>query len=251
MYDPLVLLALAVVGLVAGFVDAIAGGGGLISLPALLSAGVPPVAALATNKCQSVVGTTMAVITYWRRGFISFRTLAPSMLVTFAGSVLGAITVKQIDVTALNVIVPIALIAIAGYFSLAPKLSDDDRAARLSFPWYVPVVGFVIGYYDGIFGPGTGSFFTMAFVLLFGLGMTRAAGNTKVLNVMSNLGALIFFAFAGDVVWPIAVVMAVGQVAGGYLGARTGIRFGAKLIRPVVIVVSIIMAGKLLFEQIF
>lgn len=245
--EPLTLLALAFVGLAAGFVDAIAGGGGMLSLPALLSAGLPPVAALATNKMQSIVGTTMAATTYWRSGLVSIRALLPAILLTLAGSLCGALTVKHIDVTALNVAVPIALIAIAGYFMFAPRLTDADRAARLSFPIYVPIVGLVIGFYDGIFGPGTGSFMTLAFVALFGLGVTRAAGNTKVLNLASNFGALLLFIPSGDVVWQVAIVMAIGQVAGGYLGAKTGIRFGARLIRPLVVLVSIALALRLLF----
>ncbi|WP_323013262.1 TSUP family transporter [Devosia sp.] len=247
MLDPLLLLALSAVGLLAGFVDAIAGGGGMITVPALLSAGLPPVAALATNKMQSVVGTTMATFTYWRRGFVSLRMLLPAVAFTYAGSLLGALIVRQIDVSLLTIAVPVALIAIALYFLFAPNLSDADRTARLPFGLFVPVMGALIGFYDGIFGPGTGSFLTIGFVMLFGLGLTRASGNTKLLNLTSNLAALTIFIPAGDVVWPAALAMAAGQLAGGYIGARTGIRFGARLIRPLVVVVSIAMALKLLF----
>ncbi len=245
--EPLMLLALGAVGLLAGFVDAIAGGGGLVALPALLSAGLPPVAALATNKLQGSIGTAIASLTYWRRGLVNLRALLPSMAVTFAGSLSGAFTVKGIDTSLLSLVVPVALIAIAIYFALAPKLTDADRHARLKFPAWVPVMGFAIGCYDGIFGPGTGSFLTMGFVTLFGLGLTRAAGHTKILNLMSNLGALALFLPSGDVVWPIAIVMAMGQIVGGYLGARTGIRFGARLIRPLIIAVSVILALRLIF----
>jgi uncharacterized membrane protein YfcA len=246
MFDPLVLAALGLVGFLAGFVDAVAGGGGMLSVPALLSAGLPPIAALATNKMQSIIGTTMATITYWRRGFVSLKALVPSIAATYAGGLLGALTVKQIDTSILDLIVPIALIGIAIYFLFAPNLSDADRAARLPFPTLVPLLGFAIGFYDGVFGPGTGSFFTIGFVLLFGLGITRAAGNTKALNLVSNLAALTIFITSGDVVWPIVFVMAIGQILGGYIGARAGIRFGAKLIRPLVVVISIAMAVKLL-----
>ena len=246
MLDPIVLLALAGVGLLAGFVDAIAGGGGMIALPALLSAGIPPVAALATNKLQGSIGTAMAALTFWRRGYVSLRALLPAVLLTFAGSLSGALVVKQLDVSVLDIAVPVALIGIALYFLFAPNLSDVDKVARLPFARFVPVLGFVIGFYDGIFGPGTGSFFTIGFVLLFGLGLTRASGNTKVLNLVSNLAALAIFIPSGDVVWPVAIAMAAGQVAGGYIGARTGIRFGAKVIRPLVVVVSIALAVRLL-----
>ena len=249
MLDPLVLLALAGVGMLAGFVDAIAGGGGMIALPALLSAGLPPVAALATNKLQSVIGTGMAAITYWRRGFINLGALVPSIAATYAGSFAGALIVKQIDTSLLNIAVPVALICIALYFLFAPNLSDADRAARLPFARFVPLLGFCIGFYDGVFGPGTGSFLTIGFVMLFGLGLTRASGNTKVLNVTSNLAALTIFIAAGDVVWPAALAMAAGQLVGGYLGARIGIRFGARIIRPLVVVVSIALALRILLAR--
>lgn len=247
MLDPLILLALMGVGMFAGFVDAIAGGGGMITVPALLAAGLPPVAALGTNKMQSVVGTFIAVLTYWRRGFVDLRNLVAPIAATFAGSFIGAMIVSKIDTSLLSVAVPVALIGIALYFLFAPKLSDADSTARLPFGPFVPVLGFVIGFYDGIFGPGTGSFFTIGFVLLFGLGLTRATGNTKALNFTSNLAALAIFIPQGHVVWPVAIVMALGQIVGGYIGARTGIRYGAKLIRPLVVVVSIALAIKLLF----
>lgn len=247
LLDPLVLLALAAVGVLAGFVDAIAGGGGMIGIPALLSAGLPPIAALATNKFQGMIGTAMATLTFWRRGFISLRALIPAIAATFAGSFTGALVVKQIDTSLLTLAVPVTLIAIALYFLFAPNLSDADKAARLPFARYVPIVGLAIGFYDGVFGPGTGSFFTICFVTLFGLGLTRASGNTKALNLTSNLAALAIFVPAGDVVWPAAIAMAMGQLVGGYLGARTGIRYGAKVIRPLVVVVSIALALRLIF----
>lgn len=246
MLDPLILLALAGVGFLAGFVDAVAGGGGMLSVPALLSVGMPPVAALATNKMQSVIGTAMAVITYWRRGYVELKSLLPSLLLAFAGGSTGALVVSRVDTSLLNIAVPIALIGIALYFLFSPKLSDADRTSRLSFNKFVPVMAFIVGFYDGVFGPGTGSFFSIGFVLLFGLGMTRATGNTKALNLMSNAAALVVFIPMGQVVWPVALVMAVGQIAGGYIGARTGIRYGAKVIRPLIVVVSIAMAIKLL-----
>jgi len=240
------LVALAGVGVLAGFVDAVAGGGGLIALPALLSFGVPPVAALATNKAQSVVGTLTAAFTFWRGGYVTLRMLVPAVVTTFAGSYAGAAVVKAIDTSALAVAVPVTIIAVALYFAFSPAIGDVDRTARLKFSLFVPVMGFVIGFYDGIFGPGTGSFLMLGFVALFGLSAVRASAHTKVLNVTSNLAALALFIPAGDVLWPAAIAMAVGQLVGGYLGALTGIRFGAKVIRPLVIVVSVALAARLL-----
>tara|TARA_R100000365_G_scaffold1255_1_gene4423 strand:+ start:1035 stop:1832 length:798 start_codon:yes stop_codon:yes gene_type:complete len=247
VYDIWVLVALGGVGVVAGFVDAVAGGGGLITIPALLWAGLPPLGAIATNKAQSIVGTTMAAWTYWRKGYVSILSLVPSIGAAFAGSLLGAVIVKQVDTSALEVLIPVAVIAVALYFTFSPSIKDIDGVARLKFPTFVPVFALVIGFYDGVFGPGTGSFLMLAFVALFGLSAARASAHTKILNVTSNLAALLFFIIAGDVVWPVAIVMAGGQVIGGYLGAVTGIRYGARIIRPLVIVVSIILAVKLLF----
>jgi uncharacterized membrane protein YfcA len=247
MLDPIVLVALGGAGLLAGFVDAIAGGGALIAIPALLTAGLPPVSALATTKVQSFVGTSIAAITYWRNGFVSLPDIAIAIAAAFAASFAGAMTIKQIDVSLLQMAVPVALILVGLYFLLAPKLSDEDRRARLSFAIFVPMMAAVVGYYDGLLGPGTGSFLTAGFIALFGLGVTRATGNTKVLNLASNAGALVLFVLAGDVVWPAAAAMAIGQVAGGYLGALTGIRFGARIIRPLVVVISTTLAIKLLF----
>lgn len=241
-----ILVLLAGVGLAAGFVDAIAGGGGLIALPALLAVGVPPIAALGTNKLQSVIGTAMAAFTYWRKGYVSLPALGWSIVATGIGAFLGALLVRNIDTSLLSLAVPVALICIALYFSFAPRLTDADSTARLGFAAFVPVMGFIVGFYDGIFGPGTGSFLAMGFVTLFGLGLVRASGHTKVLNLTSNLGALALFIPTGSVVWPAALAMAIGQVLGGYLGALTGIRFGARIIRPLVVIVSIVLALRLL-----
>lgn len=218
----------------------------MIALPALLSAGLPPVAALATNKVQSAFGTCMAALTYWRRGFVDLRALVAAIVLTFIGSALGAVAVRAIDTALLAIAVPVMLIAIALYFLFAPNLTDADRAARFDARRLVPVMGFAIGFYDGIFGPGTGSFFTIGFVVLFGFGLIRATGSTKVLNLTSNLAAISIFLIGGDIVWPAALAMAAGQMVGGYVGARTGIRFGARVIRPLVVVVAIAMAVRLL-----
>ncbi|HHS82456.1 MAG TPA: hypothetical protein ENJ68_02950 [Devosia sp.] len=247
--DPLVLLFLAAAGLFAGFVDAVAGGGGLVALPVLLSVGIPPVSALATNKFQGATGTAMAAFTYWHGGYVELRKLLFAIVGTFAGAYLGAMLVRQIDTGVLQVLVPVALIAIAIYFMFAPQLDNDSRAARLSMPLFAPVAGFLIGFYDGVFGPGTGSFFTIVFISLFGMGVVRASAHTKMLNLTSNLAALVLFIPAGNVVWPAAIAMGLGQLAGGFLGAKTGIRFGAKFIKPLVVLVSVAMAARLLLAR--
>lgn len=247
MFDIWVLVALGFVGVAAGFVDAVAGGGGLISISALVSAGLPPVAALATNKAQSIVGTSMAAFTFWRKGYIQPGILLPSILTAFVGSWLGATVVRLIDTSTLTLAIPLAIIGVALYFAFSPSIRDIDSTPRLRFDLFMPMVAFALGFYDGVFGPGTGSFLMISFVALFGFSAIRASANTKVINLVSNLAALIFFILAGEVVWVVAAVMAAGNFVGGYLGALVGIRFGVKIIRPLVIVVSIILAGRLLF----
>lgn len=247
--DIMVLIALAGVGVFAGFVDAVAGGGGLIALPALLSTGLPPIAALATNKLQGAMGTGVAAFTYWREGLVKFRQIGWAIVATFIGAYLGAFVVKSIDTSLLNSLVPAALIAIAIYFIFAPKLMDTDKLARLNILIFAPLMGFVIGFYDGVFGPGTGSFFTIAFVSLFGFGIVRASANTKTLNFTSNIAALALFIPAGNVVWSAAIAMGIGQMLGGYVGAKTGIKYGAKFIKPLVVAVSLVMAIRLLLVR--
>jgi len=247
-FDPSLLAILAGVGIVSGFVDAVAGGGGLIALPALLMAGLSPVAALATNKFQGMTGTCVAAFTFWRNGYVKIRQLLIAITATFAGAFLGTMVVKSIDTGLLQTLVPFAMILIALYFIFAPKLDDMDKISRLDFTIFVPVLGFVIGFYDGIFGPGTGSFFTIAFVTLFGMGIIKATAHTKILNFTSNAASLALFIPSGDVVWQIAIAMALGQVFGGFLGAKTGMRFGGKFIRPLVVIVSLVMAIRLLLS---
>ncbi|VAW24712.1 Transmembrane protein YfcA [hydrothermal vent metagenome] len=248
MLDPSLLAMLAGVGIVAGFVDAVAGGGGLIALPALIMAGLSPIAALATNKFQGVIGTGVAAFTFWRNGKVKLFLIVASVIATFCGAFLGALTVSSIERSQLATIVPFAMILIAIYFIFAPKLGDADRASKLDFVIFGPIFGFAIGFYDGFLGPGTGSFFTIGFVALFGMGVIKATAHTKILNFTSNIAALTLFIPAGDVVWQVALVMGVGQVFGGYLGAKIGIHFGARIIRPLVISVSIIMAIRLLLS---
>lgn len=241
----IVLLCLAAVA--AGFVDAIAGGGGLITVPALLAAGIPPVAAIATNKVQSSFGTASATWSYWRAGRINFGLLKWPLAATLVGAGLGAFAVTVVDTRWLMVLLPVLLIAIALYFLFGPKASDEDAHARLTPLAYSAVAG-GIGFYDGFFGPGTGSFFALSLVTLMGMGLTRATANTKALNLMSNVISVVVLAAGGHVMWLLGGSMAVGQVIGGRLGAHSAMRFGPRLIRPLLVVISLGMVAKLLSD---
>ena len=242
---PEIIALLCLAAVAAGFVDAIAGGGGLITVPALLAAGVPPVAAIATNKVQASFGTASATWSYWRAGRIGI--LKWPLAATLVGAGLGAFAVTVVDTRWLMVLLPVLLIAIALYFLFGPKASDEDVHARLTPLAYSAVAG-GIGFYDGFFGPGTGSFFALSLVTLMGMGLTRATAHTKALNLMSNVISVVVLAAGGHVLWLLGGCMAVGQVIGGRLGAHSAMRFGPRLIRPLLVVISLGMVAKLLSD---
>ncbi|MEH6824281.1 MAG: TSUP family transporter [Motiliproteus sp.] len=240
------LALLFVVGLLAGFIDAIAGGGGLIALPALLFVGLSPAQALATNKLQGTFGTFSASLYFIRRGLVDLRSIGTMVLCTFVGAALGTLLVQQIDPGFLTAVIPALLILIALYFWFSPQVGEEDVQQRLGPLSFALSVGFGVGFYDGFFGPGTGSFFAIAFVGLLGFGLTKATAHTKVLNLTSNIASLLFFILGGQVVWSLGLVMAVGQLIGARLGATLVVLKGSKLIRPLVVTLCILMSLKLL-----
>lgn len=244
---PEIIALLCLAAVAAGFVDAIAGGGGLITVPALLAAGIPPVAAIATNKVQASFGTASATWSYWRAGRIDFGILKWPLAATLVGAGLGAFAVTVVDTRWLMVLLPVLLIAIALYFLFGPKASDEDAHARLTPLAYSAVAG-GIGFYDGFFGPGTGSFFALSLVTLMGMGLTRATAHTKALNLMSNVISVVVLAAGGHVLWLLGGCMAVGQIIGGRLGAHSAMRFGPRLIRPLLVIISLGMVAKLLSD---
>lgn len=244
---PEILAFLFVAAVAAGFIDAIAGGGGLITIPALLAAGVAPVAAIATNKVQGSFGTAAATWTFWRKGRIDFALLKWPLIASVVGAVLGAITLSFVDTAWLMVLLPVLLIGIAVYFLVGPKASDEDVHARLT-PFAFGAVAGGIGFYDGFFGPGAGSFYALALVTLLGMGLTKATAHTKALNFASNLISVIVFAIGGHVLWAVGLIMAVGQVLGGWLGSHAAMRFGPRLIRPLLVVICLGMVAKLLSD---
>lgn len=235
------------VAALAGFIDAIAGGGGLLTVPALLAAGVPPVSALATNKVQSSFGTGSACLAYARRGLVDGREMVPAVIAAFLGSAAGAILVQRLDPSLLAAIVPLLLLGMAGYFLLAPRLGDEDRHRRLG-PAAYAFAAAGIGFYDGFFGPGTGSFFVLSLVTLAGMGLIRATANTKLLNLSSNLAAVIALAAGGHVYWMLGLSMAAAAMVGGYFGSRVALRFGSRLIRPLLALISVALTVKLLLD---
>ncbi|HMN71991.1 MAG TPA: TSUP family transporter [Rhodoblastus sp.] len=246
--DPQTLALLCAIAALAGCVDAIGGGGGLLTVPALLLAGLDPVAAIATNKAQGAAGALSSALAFARAKYVDWRTATPVALVAGASSVLGALSVTLVDRRALEALAPALLVAIALYFLLAPRLSDESAHARIAPALFAATVAPLVGFYDGVFGPGAGSFYMIGFVSLLGYGVLRATAHTKIANAASNLGALGLYAATGAVHWPVGVAMAICAFLGAQVGAKLAMRLGARLIRPLLVVVACAMAIKLLAD---
>ncbi len=238
---------------IAGFVDTLAGGGGLITVPLLLLTGLPPLQALATNKLQGSFGTLSATATLLRKGQIFFGEIELGFVAAFAGGFLGALTVRIAQAGALDLVIPVVLAGIALYFLFAPTAAQMDGQvggeARLGRAAYVRFVVPAIGFYDGFLGPGTGSFFALAGVALRGEPLLKATALAKVLNFGSNLGALALFLAAGKVVWAYGGVMICGQILGAIAGSHAMIRGGARLIRPLFVAVCLVMLARYVWQK--
>lgn len=240
-----ILLFLLAVAFVAGFVDSIAGGGGILTIPALLSVGIPPTFALGTNKLQASFGSCAATFYYARRGLLRFRPLP--MLLVFCASGAGSLCVQLVGNALLAKVVPFLLIAFGFYFLFSPNISASENAAQ-RHGWLLLALG-CIGFYDGFFGPGTGSFFLLALLLLGAHNMIGALAHAKLYNFCTNIASILFFAMLGNVLWSVGFVMALGQFAGGYLGSKVALAYGAKIIKPLIVTVSLFASLKLLLEQ--
>lgn len=242
------IAALAAISFFAGFVDSIAGGGGLLTVPALLLAGLDPAQAIATNKVQGAFAAASATYTFGRRGLIDWHRARAFTLMAFLSGIAGALCVQFLPRSVLDVLIPVLLILIAAYFALSPRMKDEDAHARmtpLAFGLTAPVM---VGFYDGIFGPGAGSFYMLAFVTLLGYGIVRATAHTKLLNLASNLGSLFLYAATGAVVWPLGLAMAAASLLGAQVGSRLAMRLGSRIIRPLLVIVSGLMALRLLLD---
>ena len=237
--DVVALLGLA--GFLAGWIDAVVGGGGLIQLPALLL-GVPgatPAQVLATNKFGSIWGTATSSVTYYRRVRPDLRTALPMAGVAYVGAVVGALIGLHIPKTAFYPIILVMLISVGAYTLLTPSLGEATvlRFSGHRHTVFAMLTGFVIGVYDGALGPGTGSFLVFALVGLMGYAFLEASAKAKIANFATNLGALTVFIPGGHVMWGIGAVMATTNLLGGYVGARTAVAQGSRFIRIVFVVV--------------
>jgi uncharacterized membrane protein YfcA len=227
----LTYLLLGIVGFAAGFVDSIAGGGGIITIPALLSVGLPPHLALGTNKLQSSFGSFSATVTYRHHGLVRVRETLYGVLCTAVGAAIGTLVMQRIPPTFLQRAIPILLVAVFVYTLLSPRLGQSHGRALLTRPVFHTLFGLGVGFYDGFFGPGTGSFWAIGYVALVGFEFTRATAWTKVMNFTSNFTALVVFALGRNVILLPGLVMGAGQALGAVVGSRIVVRRGAQFVR--------------------
>jgi uncharacterized protein len=242
-------VALFFTGLLAGFVDSIAGGGGLITLPVLLTLGIPPQLTLGTNKLQATFGSAGAAWHYWRAKVVSLRECGWGVFYTFIGAAIGSIIVQYLDSSFLKHFIPVALIVIAAYMFFKPQLGAEDIHPRMGPGKFYALAGLGLGFYDGFIGPGTGTFWTMAYMLGLGFNLTKATGHTKVMNATSNVVSLICFAVAGHVYYAAGICMGAGQLLGARLGAHMVVTRGTRFIRPIFLTVVFAVTLKLLYDS--
>lgn len=243
-----IALALIAAAVGAGFIDSIAGGGGLITVPALLLAGIPPAQALATNKVQGAFGAATAALAYARGGHVDLRRQLGAAMLALAAGLAGALAVSALPTQALRYGLPALLVGIAIFFAVKPGLNDLDRTERLRPAVFTALIVPAVAFYDGLLGPGAGSFYMLALVSLAGQGILKATAHTKLLNFSSNIGGLAGFALSGHPLWLLGLGMAAGQVLGASIGARLAMRSGARLIKPLLVGTSTALAAKLLWD---
>ena len=238
-------IILFIAAFLASLIDSIAGGGGLLTTPAMLLVGISPLNTLATNKFQSCFGTFTSTYNYYKNGLLTEPKRYLFFFLSFAGSMVGTFLVSRISNEVLESIIPILLISAAVFFILNRGPSTSNKSSSLVFIFNLIVI--LIGFYDGFFGPGTGSFFVLAFVIIKGISIMEATAITKLLNFASNFAAFIIFGIKGYVIWELGLIMAVAQIGGANLGSRFAISNGEKVVRPVLVVVSILLSIRILF----
>ncbi|UXI02045.1 sulfite exporter TauE/SafE family protein [Photobacterium sp. TY1-4] len=251
MIEPSMLIILGLVALAAGFIDAVAGGGGMLTVPALLSIGLPPHIALGTNKLAATFASSTAAWTYYRKQLFSPRFWRASFVATLIGAITGTLVVDLISTDWLEKVLPLIILAAAVYTVWHPHPKAHTR--RLpercgKFRKKQWLQGTSLGFYDGLAGPGTGAFWTVSNMALYRLDILMASGLAKAMNFTSNLTSLITFAVLGHINFALGLTMGICLMLGAYIGAHSAIRFGATFIRPVFVTVVIALAIKLAWQ---
>ena len=241
------MFTLSLVAFVAGFISSIAGAGGLITLPILLWVGLPPINALATNKVQSALGTLSSTWNFFRKGHLNLRDMRWPIGLALIGAVGGTLLVQRVGNEVLVNLIPVLLITIALYFLLSPRMPDNPSSARLSPLRFSLIVALPMGFYGGFFGPGMGSIFPFLFVWLCAYDLRKATAHTKVLVLTINSTSALLFILHGHVLWELALYMSAAQIVGAYIGSNMVIHRGAAIVQPLLVVVTLLLAVKLLF----
>ncbi len=234
-------------GLCAGFIDSIAGGGGLISVPVLLSIGMPPQIALGTNKLQSSFGSFSASWYYIKKGEANLKETGEGIIFTFIGAATGSWFIQQLNPEIIRHIIPFMLLIVFLYMLLSKKSGYNSHQAIISKKIFYICAGLILGFYDGFFGPGTGSFWTAAFIIFLGFDMTKAAGSTRIMNFTSNIVALSVFIIGNKIIYSAGLCMASGQAIGAFLGSRLAVKRGTKFIKPVFMSVILLTIIRLIY----
>lgn len=234
----------------AGLMDSIAGGGGLISLPAYLIAGLPSHFAIGTNKLSSAAGTLVSTVRFCRKKYVDWGTAIPSILLALSGSVIGANIALLIDENVMKYVLILILPIIAIYI-LRGRSMNEEKAERMisrgKVYLIVSLASFVLGAYDGFYGPGTGSFLILIYTGLAKMDIKTASGNTKLVNLASNVAALVTFFLNGKIIFLLGITAAVFSIAGHYIGAGLAMKNGHKIIRPIILFVFVLLFIKVIF----
>ncbi len=243
-----IYILLTLVGFISGFINAIAGGGGLIVLPLMLWLGISPLNALATGKFQAVFGSLSSSINYFRKGFVDIQRLLPVMAFALVASSVGTYSVLQLSNGTLEQILPYFLIGVATYTLFSPTLNDKDYPPLMGYKTFVLIAGIGLGFYGGFFGPGIGALAALSFSSLLGYNLRKASANAKPVVVVINSVSVLVFMAGGHVLLWLGICMAVAQVMGAYLGSNLAIRKGARVIKPLLVSITFIIAFKLLWQ---
>lgn len=243
------LIFLCVAGFFAAFVDSIAGGGGIISVPAFLLAGVPPHITLGTNKFSSTCASFTSSLKFMQSGKVDLKILKFLLPFTVIGAVLGVNTVLIIDAKYLNMIVLTLLLFVGVYSLFSKSIGQEDKFKGLCKKSLILgiLLAFSLGFYDGFFGPGTGSFLIFGLIGIYQFDFVRSAGNAKVMNFGSNIASLIMFAFRGQINYKLGIPVAIFMIIGAKFGTKVALKNGAKIIKPLFVTMSLCVALKILY----
>jgi uncharacterized membrane protein YfcA len=246
--SPTLIVVLTIISFFGGLLNAISGGAGMIVVPLMLVMGIPPINAIAINKFQNTMGSLMAAYQYLVRGFLDIRSIWPLLIYALIGSCIGVALLQWFSAAGLlEKIIPWVLIVIAFYFAFAPRVSAKSHASRMSSAKFNALIGTSSGVYGGFFGIGTGPTLVLAFSALRGYEIRLAVTNSRLVMMVIHSSSLVILMLAGHVWWLVAIIMAVGNVAGSYLGSHLLIRSGQGFIKALLVLIPLLSAIKLLF----